>query len=102
MTHANPKVKDQIKDANSMNIGWYSPTAEELCGNIYVYQTPDGKGEMRLTSITKLNAQKPIWKDIVCKGEVGTYVRTIKSCSQSDTKNIDFNLTIKKLTRAGF
>ena len=101
MTHANPKVKDQIKDANSMIIGWYSHTAERD-GKVYIYKTPDGKGEMRLTSITKLNAQKPIWKDTVCKGEVGTYVRTIKSCSQSDTKNIDFNLTIKKLTRAGF
>jgi hypothetical protein len=94
MTHANPKVKDQIKDANSMTIGWYSPTADKLCGNIYVYQTPDGKGEMRLTSITRLNARKPIWKDTVCKGEVGKYIRTIKN-------NIDFNLTIKKLTQAG-
>ena len=87
MTHANPKVKDQIEDANSMIIGWYSPTAEEFCGNIYVYQTPDGKGELRLTSITRLNARKPIWKDTICKGEVGTYVRTEKKHEQPPRSN---------------
>ena len=77
MTHASSKVKDHIKDANSMKIGWYSHTAaERIGGKVYIYKTPDGKGEMRLTSISKLNAQKPIWKDIVCKGEVGKYVKT--------------------------
>ena len=102
MTHANHKVKDQIKDANSMTIGWYSPTAEKLCGTIYIYKTPDGKGEMRLTSITKLNAQKPIYKDVVCKGEVGKYIRTMKSRWQSDMKIMDYKFINEKLTRAGF
>ena len=92
MTHASPKVKDHIKDANSMNIGWYSHTAEREVGKVYIYKTPDGKGEMRLTSISKLNARKPIWKDIVCKGEVGQYVKTIK---------INGN-TMEKINWAGF
>ena len=76
MAQAKRDIKQTVKKAPRIRIGWYSQKQYEMSGTLCVYRAPNGKDEINVTEVTSQGNPAPsVFIDVKCKGVLGPFIR---------------------------